>query len=214
MLDFPDNTEFNKRIPKHTLYEKLSCSPAIKKVFQEQVQDVWWLNKLTGPLIKVASGKQVSEIEVIKVQIASDPLDTEILRQIDRQIPYHILFLLEHDGHYQAVMGYKEIDENGTIPVLDRYFKTGWMNEKDLPLKIEGDSLDDIYENFVRQIAGDSLGRKENSSLKDSIEEQKQNEMLCKKIAALEAKIKKEKQPRKKFWLVQELRKLKETREP
>ena len=88
------------------------------------------------------------------------------------------------------------------------------MDEKDLPLRIEGETLDDICENFVRQIAGDALFRRENSSLKDSIEEQKQNEMLCKKIAALEAKIKKEKQPRKKFWLVQELRKLKETREP
>ncbi len=213
MLDFPEASLFNKRIPKHVLYEKMSCPPAIKKAFHEQVQDIWWVNKLTASILKIASGKQVSEIEVIKIHIPSDSLDIEVLRQIERQIPYHILFLLEHDGKYQAVMGYKEIGEDGTVPVLDRYFKTGWMDEKDLPLRIEGDTLDDVYENFVRQIAGDTLGRRENSSLKDSIEEQKLNEILDKKITALEGKIKREKQPRKKFWLVQELRKLKETRE-
>lgn len=76
-------------------------------------------------------------------------------------------------------------------------------------MHLDGLTLDAVYENFVRQIAGDALGTGESASLKDSVEQQKQREQLEKQIAALEAKIRKEKQPKKKFELVQELKKIK-----
>ena len=76
-------------------------------------------------------------------------------------------------------------------------------------MHLEGLTLDAVYENFVRQIAGDVLGTGESASLKDSVEQQKQREQMEKQIAALEAKIRKEKQPKKKFELVQKLQKLK-----
>lgn len=77
-------------------------------------------------------------------------------------------------------------------------------------MHLDGLTLDAVYENFVRQIAGDALGTGESASLKDSVEQQKQREQLEKQIAALEAKIRKEKQPRKKFELVQNIKVLKE----
>ena len=76
-------------------------------------------------------------------------------------------------------------------------------------MHLEGLTLDAVYENFVRQIAGDALGTGESASLKDSVEQQKQREQLEKQIAALEVKIRKEKQPKKKFEMVQELQKIK-----
>ena len=39
------------------------------------------------------------------------------LSQIDKEIPYHILFLLEHEGKYQAWTAYKEVAGSGTNPV-------------------------------------------------------------------------------------------------
>ena len=86
------------------------------------------------------------------------------------------------------------------------YYSTDWLDEDDLPVHLDGLTLDAVYENFVRQIAGDVLGTGESASLKDSVEQQKQREQLEKQIAALEAKIRKEKQPKKKYELVQELR--------
>ena len=79
-------------------------------------------------------------------------------------------------------------------------------------MHLEGLTLDAVYENFVRQIAGDVLGAGERSSLKDSVEQQKQREQLEKQIAALEAKIRKEKQPKKKFEMVQMLNAMKDER--
>ena len=52
------------------------------------------------------------------------------------------------------------------------------------------------------------VGSDKSVTLKESVEHQKQREQLEKQIAALEAKIRKEKQPKKKFELVQQLRSL------
>ena len=48
-------------------------------------------------------------------------------------------------------------------------------------------------------------------TLKERIEQQKQREQLEKQLAALESRIRKEKQPKKKFELVRELKKIQES---
>ena len=38
MLGLPKSTEFNRRIPKQKFYENLTVSPALKRVFVEQIK--------------------------------------------------------------------------------------------------------------------------------------------------------------------------------
>lgn len=209
MLGLPKTTEFNKRIPKQKFYENLSVTPAIKKAFTEQIKIIYWRNKLAATTLNLAPDEQVKEIEVFEVKLTSPDLDENVLRLIDREIPYHILFLLEFDGKYQAVMGYKEAAGSGKAAFkVDRYYRTEWLPEEDLPLYLEGLTIDAVYENFVRQIAGDSLSGGEDTTLKESVEQQKQREQLEKQIAALEAKMKKEKQLNRKMELKAEIKKL------
>ena len=181
----------------------------MKKAFVEQIRIIYWRNKIAATTLNLAAGGQVTEIEVFEVRLSAPELDESVLRQIDREIPYHILFLLEYEGKYRAVIGYKEAAAGKTAFKVDRYYSTDWLDEDDLPVHLEGLTLDAVYENFVRQIAGDALGAGERSSLKDSVEQQKQREQLEKQIAALEAKIRKEKQPKKKFELVMQEKTLK-----
>ena len=209
MLGLPGSTEFNKRISKQKFYENLSLTSAVRKAFTEQIKAIYWRNKLAATTLPLATGGQVTEIEVFEVRLNSPDLDEGVLRLIDREIPYHILFLLEQDGKYQAAMGYKEAAGSGkTAFKVDRYYHTEWMDETELPLHLEGLTLDAIYEHFIRQIAGNDLGGTESTTLKERIEQQKQREQLAKQIAALEARIRKEKQPKKKFELVRELHSL------
>lgn len=202
MLDLPVSTEFNKRIPKQKFYENIAVTPAMKKAFVEQIRIIYWRNKIANATLNLAAGGQVTEIEVFEVRLSAPELDESVLRQIDREIPYHILFLLEYEGEYRAAIGYKEAAAGKTAFKVDRYYSTDWMDEDDLHVHLEGLTLDAVYENFVRQIAGDALGAGENTSLKDSVEQ------LEKQIAELEAKIRKEKQPKKKFELVQQMKSL------
>ena len=208
MLNFPKSTEFNKRIPKQKFYENIAVTPAMKRAFVEQIRIIYWRNKIATTTLNLAAGGQVTEIEVVEVWLSAPELDESVLRQIDREIPYHILFLLEYEGKYRAVIGYKEAAVGKTAFKVDRYYSTDWLDEDNLPVHLEGLTLDAVYENFVRQIAGDVLGAGESASLKDSVEQQKQREQLEKQIAVLEAKIRKEKQPKKKFELVQQMKAL------
>ena len=208
MLNFPKSTEFNKRIPKQKFYENIAVTPAMKKAFVEQIRIIYWRNKIAATTLNLAAGEQVAEIEVVEVRLSAPELDESVLRQIDREIPYHILFLLEYEGRYRAVIGYKEAAVGKTAFKVDRYYSTDWLDEDDLPVHLEGLTLDAVYENFVRQIAGDVLAEENGTTLKDSVEQQKQREQLEKQIAALEAKIRKEKQPKKKFELVQQMKAL------
>ena len=208
MLNFPKSTEFNKCIPKQKFYENIAVTPAMKKAFVEQIRIIYWRNKIATTTLNLAAGGQVMEIEVVEVRLSAPELDESVLRQIDREIPYHTLFLLEYEGRYQAVIGYKEAAVGKTAFKVDRYYSTDWLDEDDLPVHLEGLTLDAVYENFVRQIAGDVLVEENGTTLKDSVEQQKQREQLEKQIAALEAKIRKEKQPKKKFELVQQMKAL------
>lgn len=208
LLNFPKSTEFNKRIPKQKFYENIAVTPAMKKAFVEQIRIIYWRNKIATTTLNLAAGEQVTEIEVFEVRLSAPELDESVLRQIDREIPYHILFLLEYEGRYRAVIGYKEAAAGKTAFKVDRYYSTDWLGEDDLPVHLDGLTLDAVYENFVRQIAGDVLVEENGTTLKESIEQQKQREQLEKQIAALEAKIRKEKQPKKKFELVQQMKSL------
>ncbi len=210
-MGLPVSTEFNKRIPKQKFYENIAVTPAMKRAFVEQIKIIYWRNKIATTTLNLAAGEQVTEIEVFEVRLSAPKLDESVLRQIDREIPYHILFLLEYEGKYRAVIGYKEAAAGKTAFKIDRYYSTDWLDEDDLPVHLEGLTLDAVYENFVRQIAGEALAEENGTTLKESVEQQKQREQIEKQIATLEAKIRKEKQPKKKFEFVQKLNELKDS---
>ncbi len=214
MLNLPNSTEFNKRIPKQKFYDNLSVTPTLKKAFAEQIKVIYWRNKIAPTTVNLAASDSVMEIEVFEIQLNTPELDESVLRQIDREIPYHILFLLEYSGQYRAVIGYKEASASGkTAFKVDHYYSTDWLGKDSLTVHLDGLSMDAVYENFVRQIAGGVLADENGATLKESIEQQKQREQIERQIVALEAKIKKEKQPKKKFELVQKLNAIKDIQE-
>lgn len=211
MIGLPKTTEFNKRIPKQKFYENMDISPLLKKVFVEQVKIIYWRNKIAAFTMNLAAGNDVTELEVFEVRLNSPVLDDSLLRQIDREIPYHILFLLEYQGKYQAWIGYKEAMLSGNKAFkVNGYYHTEWLAESELPLKLEGLSVDAVYENFVRQIAGDKLKiETSGESLKESVARDEKKQKLQKQIDILKPKIRKEKQLNKQMKMNSELKKLK-----
>lgn len=211
MIGLPKTTEFNKRIPKQKFYENMDISPTLKKIFVEQVRIIYWKNKIAASTTNLAAGTDVTELEVFEVRLSSPVLDDSLLRQIDKEIPYHILFLLEYQGKYQAWIGYKEAAASGNKAFkVNGYYHTEWLVEDELPLKLEGLNVDAVYENFVRQIAGDKLKTEAaGESLKESVARDEQKQALQKQIATLQAKIRKEKQLNKQMQMNNELKKLK-----
>ena len=207
MLGLPKSTEFNRRIPKQKFYENLTVTPALKRSFIDQLKVIFWANKIAPTTVNVAEGKDVAEIEVFEVRLNTATLDEAVLKQIDREIPYHILFVLEYENKYQAWIGYKEAAGSGTAAFkVNKYYHTDWMEEGELPIRIDGLNIDAVYENFVRQIAGNLLQGNQAESLKESVEREEKVEDLRKQITKLQAKIRKEKQLNRQMQMNQELK--------
>ena len=152
----------------------------------------------------------MTEIEVFEVQLNATLLDEALLRQIDKMIPYHILFVLSYEGRAQAWIGYKEAAASGSNAFkVSRYYHTEWMPENELQFRVDGLSMDAVYENLVRQIAGDALQADAGESLQDSVERDEKRRQLEKQIAALEVKMRREKQLNRQMEINAELKKLK-----
>lgn len=66
-----------------------------------------------------------------------------------------------------------------------------------------------VYENFVRQIAGDSLKATNQESLKDSVDRDNRRQDLQKQIDKLQQKVRKEKQLNRQMQMNTELKALK-----
>ena len=209
MLGLPKSTEFNKRIPKQKFYDNLTVTPALKKVFIEQIKTIYWRNKIAVSTTNLAPGTVVTELEVFEVKLNSQILDDSFLCQIDKEIPYHILFILTCDGKSQAWIGYKEAAASGSNAFkVNRYYHTDWMPEDELHLGIDGLNMDAVYESLVRQIAGDKLQTDSGESLKESVERDEKKKQLEKQISALESKMRKEKQLNRRMEMNAELKKL------
>lgn len=209
MLGFPVSTEFNKRIPKQKFYDNLDVSPTLRRVFVDQIRLVYWRNKLAASTLNIAAGEVVSEVEVFEVRLNETKLDEAVLKQIDKEIPYHILFILTCDGKAQAWIGYKEAAASGSNAFkVSRYYHTDWMPEDELQLRIDGLNMDIVYESLVRQIAGDKLQAESGESLKESVERDEKKKQLEKQIAALESKMRKEKQLNRRMEMNAELKRL------
>ena len=210
MLGFPVSTEFNKRIPKQKFYENLDVSPTLRRVFVDQIRLVYWRNKLAASTLNIAAGEVVSEVEVFEVRLNEPKLDEAVLKQIDKEIPYHILFILSCDGKAQAWIGYKEAAASGSNAFkVNRYYHTDWMPEDELQLRIDGLNMDTVYESLVRQIAGDKLLSETGESLKESVERDEKKKQLEKQIAALEGKMRSEKQLNRQMEINAELKRIK-----
>ena len=210
MLGFPASTEFGKRIPKQKFYENLDVSPALHRMLVDQIKLVYWRNKLAASTLNIAAGESVTEIEVFEVRLNDSQLDEAVLKQIDKEIPYHILFILICDGKAQAWIGYKEAAASGSNAFkVSHYYHTDWMPEDTLHLSIDGLSMDAVYESLVRQIAGDELKKNSGESLKESVERDEKKKQLEKQIAVLENKMLREKQLNRQIEMNAKIRELK-----
>lgn len=216
MLSLPKSTEFNRRIPKQKFYENLSVTPELKRAFVEQISVIYWRNKLAATTLNVGQGENVTELEIFEIKLNQPSLDSKVLQLIDKEIPYHILYLLEYNGEYQAWIGYKEPSLIKAVTFkVNSYYYSEWLPLDKLPIRLDGLHMDAIYDNFIRQIAGEQLGFDKNNevgakpSIKDAIDRDNMRQKLNKQIAALEAKMKNEKQFNIQIKVNAELRMLK-----
>lgn len=210
MIEFPPGTLFNKRIAKQKFYDKLKVTGSLEKQFVSDIESIYWRNKLSPETLNVSAGTIVSEIEIIEINLKVQNIGRNLLEFIDREIPYHLVFILRYKNSGRIWINYKEESGNraGKFKV-DGCYQTEWMDYGDLSLEIGGLNLDKIYENFLVQVSGGKLQIGEGDELKNALEKSRERERLEAFIKRLENRIKRERQFNRQVRLMGELRRAK-----
>ena len=176
---------------------------SLKRVFKRQIKDILWLNKLAANTLHLKEEQPAREIQVFALELIEPELHREILQQLDKIVPYYILFILRYQNRRKAIIAYKEFDEGGNVSQVGPYFETKWLAETEPPLEFKAaSSMEELYTNIVRQVAGPALSYFDTSrSLKENIEIQIQLESIQAQMDKLNQKIRREKQPKEKHRL-------------
>lgn len=195
MLNFPTSSVYDKKVPKESFYRNMEISTSLKRSFVGDIDQITWMNKLSSKTINVGEGENVSEIEILQVQLKKKNCNYSIFEFIDRNLPQYTVFHLIFNKESQLVINYKEPVENkkGKFKITTSY-KTNWEPTSEINLSIDGLNMDKVYESFVSQIGDESILVKDETDLKQSVEKTQLIEKLQRKIVVLENKKRKEKQ--------------------
>ena len=195
MLGLPRSTQVNRRVAKEKLYQNATLAPQTREMIKDQIDSVFWRNKLADSTMAISAGETVAEIQIFEIQLRQRELDKRVLPAIAKAIPYKILFILVFGDEAQVW-----IEASGT------FYNTDWQPLGGFALKFEGLNLDAVYENLARQISGGRLGTE--GDIEEAVDRDKQRQRLEHDIAALEKKLLREKQFNKQVELNGELKRL------
>lgn len=193
MLGLPRTTQVNRRVAKEKLYQNAALAPQTREMIKDQIESVFWRNKLADSTMAISAGETVAEIQIFEIQLRQKELDKRVLPAIAKAIPYKILFVLVFGDEAQV-----------WIEVSGTFYNTDWQPLGGFALKFEGLNLDAVYENLVRQISGGRLGTE--GDIEEAVDRDKQRQRLERDIAALEKKLLREKQFNKQVELNGELK--------
>lgn len=130
LYDWPRAAAFGRVIPKNKIYEHTGANTALKDLFVREVDQIVWSHKLAPETINLAATKSVAEIQVFRILQREPALNQDVLRAIDRAIPFPLFFEQDHAGRIKLAAAYKRPSESDSTKwVLGDYFESDWLPE-------------------------------------------------------------------------------------
>ena len=150
-FDYPKAAAFGRVVPKSRIYAHAGVGTALRDLFVTQVDQIVWKYKLAPETTNLAATKAVSEIQVFGVSLRSGKFDEEVLRTIDRAIPFPLIFELSWMGKRKAMAAFKRpSDADSTKWVVSGYFATDWAPDdaarRPLPIAL---NLGGLYDDLI-----------------------------------------------------------------
>lgn len=130
LYDWPRAAAFGRVIPKNKIYEHAGANTALKDLFVREVDQIVWSHKLAPETVNLAATKQVAEIQVFRINARTATLDRDVLRAIDKAIPFPLIFEVAHGGRVKLAAAYKRPSEADSARwVVGDYFQGDWLPE-------------------------------------------------------------------------------------
>lgn len=135
LYDWPRAAAFGRVIPKNKIYEHAGANTGLKDLFVREVDQIVWSHKLAPETVNLAATKQVAEIQIFRITARTASLDRDVLRAIDKAIPFPLIFEVAHGGRVRLAAAYKRqsLNSRGEADsarwVVGDHFQGDWLPE-------------------------------------------------------------------------------------
>lgn len=196
MLGLPKSTEISTQLSKKAIFDRFKLKPNDRKLFDEQIDRMSIVAEISPQTVAIKASADVAAVYVVLVTLKTPKCDKKNIALLSRLIDQRMLFVLAY-GDTARLAAYRA----NTVLISESKPLAEWT------LLLTGLDLGAVWENAVAQTGGiDLTGGKD---LDAAIAENVCREKLEKQIALLEAKAMRERQPRKKWEIAEEIKRLK-----
>lgn len=197
MFGLPISTELHKPLPKSQIYRKFQLTNAQQAKFDADISRIDIVNEVsTRTIPAIQESEKVKGFYVLCVTLKTKDYEPKNIERIAKLIPQNLVFALQFEKELQLAVFYEKL------------FRAEWIAESNAALALTGLTFDEVWENIIKQIEGGEWKR--DLTLEENIEIKEKQARLQKEIDRLEKLARKEIQPKKKFELVAQKRKLEE----
>jgi len=183
-LQLPKEAFVNKFIAKSKFYEKVNLSTKLQKEFIDKIQKITWKYKLAESTIGIAKTEAVTEIQIFEIELKEQVIPKNVLKVIDRSIPYQILYRFVFNDKIAYGITLKEHTS------VENYYFCDW--NADISFEFTGIDLEKVYQKVIKAFVRDEARQK--ISFNEVIDLDKKIKALETEITALDNRISKEKQ--------------------
>lgn len=226
LYNWPRAAAFGRVIPKNKIYEYAGANSALKDIFVREVDQIVWSHKLAPETVNLAATKQVAEIQVFRITTRTGALDRDVLRAIDKAIPFPLIFEVLHGDQIKLVATYKRRSGADSARwVVGDYFESDWLAQEGqrVPLPVALD-MGALYERLLEPLVAEQTAKfapgmseapqaafiagtsEETVSLAERIAQAEAIQRQAREVERIKARLSREKQFNKRVLINAELR--------
>ena len=198
MFGLPKSTEINKLLPKKQIFDRFKPKSDDRRRFDEQIGHLSIVAEISPQTVNVSVSEDVSAVYVILAALKTPECDRKNIALLSKLIDQRMVFALQYgDSARLAVYRAERVLISESKPLGE------WK------LNLMGLDLGAVWEDLIVQIGG--LTITDGNSLDEQIAADEQRTKMLRRIEQLERQARAEKQPRRKWELVGEVKQLKKS---
>lgn len=198
MLGLPVSTEIKKIIPRKKVFEHFASemSAERRKSFDADVARITAYNEVSPVSLNLADGEEVHAFFVVQVALRRKDFDRQNIVFIARTFGQNLVLVLSHGQEERLALWQTKLIMNVWEPAESR------------TIQLQGLNMDAVWESVVKQIG--HIEVENGNTLNEQIALDDRRAKLQREIDKLEKQAWAEKQPKRKFELVQQAKALKQ----
>lgn len=204
MFELSSKTQVNRKFKLTELYKVMGADKAVK-ANAANIVSVTLTNVLNKDTLNFSANGDVKEIYVFEIVLNSKTIPSLFISALDKATNFHTVFVLRFGSEEMLYGAFKEYGEKGMK--VGKYYFTDWTVERTVALPLGVNSLDGIYTAIIDELI--PITARKSESTKDFVERYGEVVKLQKEIEKLQRLVDTEKQPKRRFELNDQLKKLK-----